>query len=245
VASESSQLATRLAVVLAGGVVTLGLVAAALTSGGSDTPAPPVAAATASAGPTASAGATGTSTATSTLATPPVTATATGALPTPTTGGATATPPTSAATAPTAVNAPSRSASAVAQAARTVSPRPTGTAADPAPAPPTSAPGVPPAAGVTARLLGEGDATRISLRVPADSTGGPLTVSITTVGGAGSLTVANRTFDCAQSASSSLTCVGEGGQIQLLQSGTGGAAALVVRVRNASGAVTQSVVVPS
>ena len=81
--------------------------------------------------------------------------------------------------------------------------------------------------------------------MPAASTGGSLTVSVSTVGGTGSLTAANRTFDCTQSASSSLTCVGEGGQIQLLQSGAGGAVALVVRVRDASGAVTQSVVVPS
>ncbi|WP_404391902.1 sigma-70 family RNA polymerase sigma factor [Humibacillus xanthopallidus] len=244
VVSESSQLATRLAVVLAGGVVALGLVAAALTSGGSDAPAPPVAASTASVAPTASAGPTA-STATSSAATPPVTSTATTAATTPTTGAATAARPTSAGPALTGAPAPSRSASAAPSAAPTSVPRATATAVDPAPAPPTSAPGVPPATGVAARLLGTGDPSRISLRVPAASTGGSLTVSVSTVGGAGSLTAANRTFDCTQSASSSLTCVGEGGQIQLLQSGTGGAVALLVRVRDASGAVTQSVVVPS
>jgi hypothetical protein len=72
-----------------------------------------------------------------------------------------------------------------------------------------------------------------------------MTVTVSTASGAGSLTAANRTFTCSQTSRSSLTCVGDGGQIQLLQAGTGGPTALVVRVRDASGAVTQSVVVPS
>ena len=80
--------------------------------------------------------------------------------------------------------------------------------------------------------------------MPSAPSGGSLTVTISAVGG-GSLTAGNRTFDCAQRTSSSLTCVGEGGQIQLLQSGADGPSSLVVRLRDASGSVTQSVVVPS
>ena len=72
-----------------------------------------------------------------------------------------------------------------------------------------------------------------------------MTVTVSTVGGGGTLSAGNRTFTCRQSSPSSLTCVGDGGQIQLLQAGTGGPTPLVVRVRDASGAVSQSVVVPS
>jgi hypothetical protein len=74
-----------------------------------------------------------------------------------------------------------------------------------------------------------------------------MSVTVSTVGAGGSLTAANRTFTCIQRSRSSLSCVGDGdgGQIQLLQTGSGAPAPLVVRIRDSSGAVTQSVVVPS
>jgi hypothetical protein len=83
------------------------------------------------------------------------------------------------------------------------------------------------------------------LRLPGASSGGSMSVTVSTVGGGGSLTAANRTFTCTQRSRASLSCVGDGGQIQLLQTGSGAPAPLVVRIRDSSGAVTQSVVVPS
>jgi RNA polymerase sigma factor (sigma-70 family) len=223
-ATESSQLASRLAVALAAGVVALGLVAAALTSGQSDVPAPPAAAAPGGPGSSPSVGADGA----------PTTA-ATSSPPTPS-----STPTTSATSTATLTSAGATSSVAGTSSAPRV------TSSRPAPPPTASpAPALPPASGVAARLLGSGDPSRISLRVPGASTGGSLTVTVSTASGAGSLTAGNRTFTCRQSSRSSLTCVGDGGQIQLVQSGTGGPAPLVVRVRDASGAVTQSVVVPS
>ena len=225
-ATESSQLASRLAVALAAGVVALGLAAAALTSGQSDAPAPPSAAATGGPGSVPSAGADGAPTTAATSTTP-----TTSSTPTPTTSATSTAPLTSAGAASSVAGTSS---------ARRVT---SGRSAPPPTASPASA--LPPASGVAARLLGGGDPSRISLRVPGASTGGSLTVTVSTASGAGSLTAGNRTFTCTQSSRSSLTCVGDGGQIQLVQSGTGGPAPLVVRVRDASGAVTQSVVVPS
>ena len=218
VAGESSQLATRVAVALAAGVVALGLVGAALTSGQSDAPAPPVA----GSAPTAP-GTTGSepTPSTSRIASPVPTATT--SAPTTTAGT-----PTETETASVATNSSARSRATTSAALR-----------------PASAAGLPPASGVAARLLGAGDPTRISLRVPSASSGGSMTVTVSTASGAGSLTAGNRTFTCSQRSRSSVTCVGDGGQIQLVQSGTGGPVALVVRVRDASGTVRQSVVVPA
>ncbi|TQM64183.1 sigma-70 family RNA polymerase sigma factor [Humibacillus xanthopallidus] len=229
--SESSQAASRVAVLLAAGVVALGLVAAAVTSGQSDTP-PAATARPGSSSPSGSAAAT---------ATP---STSTAITPTGTTTSSPTASATSAAGVPSGQNAAAGSGVTGAATAR---PGATTVRRAPAPAPqPTSAaPAPPPATGVAARLLGGGDPSRISLRVPGAAGGGALTVTVSTASGAGSLTAGNRTFTCTQSSRSSLSCVGDGGQIQLMQSGTGGPAPLVVRVRDAAGAVTQSVVVPS
>ncbi|HET7802034.1 MAG TPA: sigma-70 family RNA polymerase sigma factor [Humibacillus xanthopallidus] len=238
-AAESSQTAARVAVLLAAGVVAIGLVAAALTSGQSDAP-PPSAAATAPAALSTSPGAgtaTGTATGTPgtsvTVTTPPTSSPPTG-IPSVTSGVVTpsAQPPGAQTTAGSGTARPRATTSPAA------GPAPRPTSAAPAPAPP-------PVAGVEARLLGAGDPSRISLRVPSASSGGSMTVTVSTANGAGSLTAGNRTFTCTQSSRSSLTCVGDGGQLQLVQGGTGGPAPLVVRVRDASGAVTQSVVVPT
>ena len=218
VAGESSQLATRVAVALAAGVVVLGLVGAALTSGQSDAPAPPVA----GSAPTAL-GTTGSEPTPSTSGIASPVPTATTSAPTTTAGT-----PTETETASVATNSSARSRATTSAALR-----------------PASAAGLPPASGVAARLLGAGDPTRISLRVPSASSGGSMTVTVSTASGAGSLTAGNRTFTCSQRSRSSVTCVGDGGQIQLVQSGTGGPVALVVRVRDASGTVRQSVVVPA
>ncbi|GAA2163922.1 RNA polymerase sigma factor (sigma-70 family) [Humibacillus xanthopallidus] len=229
-AAESSQTAARVAVLLAAGVVAIGLVAAALTSGQSD--APPATAPTALSPSPGAGTATGTLGTSATVTTPPTSSTPTG-IPSVTSGVVTASaqPPGAGTTAGSATARP-----------RATTPSPT---PPPAPRPTSATPAPPPAAGVEARLLGAGDPSRISLRVPAVSSGGSMTVTVSTSGGAGSLTAGNRTFTCTQSSRSSVTCVGDGGQIQLVQGGTGGPTPLVVRVRNASGAVTQSVVIPT
>ena len=68
---------------------------------------------------------------------------------------------------------------------------------------------------------------------------------ISNEGGAGRLTVRNSSWDCVQASRAAVSCTGGRGSAVLDQAGTGGVVPLVVRVRDASGTVRQSVVVPA
>jgi hypothetical protein len=85
------------------------------------------------------------------------------------------------------------------------------------------------------------------LRLPGALSGGSMSVTVSTVWGWRLAHRGQPHVHLTQRSRASLSCVGDGdgGQIQLLQTGSGAPAPLVVRIRDSSGAVTQSVVVPS
>jgi hypothetical protein len=62
-----------------------------------------------------------------------------------------------------------------------------------------------------------------------------MTVRISNASGAGTLSVRNSSWTCAQTSTSAVRCAGERGQALLEQSGTGATQAVVVRVTDAAG----------
>jgi len=145
---------------------------------------------------------------------------ATPATPAPPTGTATGRPTTPPATTPPAPPT-----------TRPPSPSPT-------PPAPTTTPPAPQPGGVaptiTVRLVSGRDPARISVRVRSQ-VGGSMTVRISNASGAGTLSVRNSSWTCAQTSTSAVRCAGERGQALLEQSGTGATQAVVVRVTDAAG----------
>ncbi|WP_196806018.1 sigma-70 family RNA polymerase sigma factor [Terracoccus sp. 273MFTsu3.1] len=146
-----------------------------------------------------------------------------GAPPAPATGTATgqpATPPTTTPPAPPTTRPPSPS------------PTPPAPSTTP-PAPPAPQPGGA-APTITVRLVSGRDPARISVRVRSQVEGS-MTVRISNASGAGTLSVRNSSWTCAQTSAEAVRCTGERGQALLEQSGTGGVQSVTVRVTDAAG----------
>ena len=147
-------------------------------------------------------------------------------------GGATPAPPaTPTGTAPGRPTTPPASTPPAPPTTRPPSPSPT------PPAPTTSPPAPQPggvAPTITVRLVSGRDPARISVRVRSQVEGS-MTVRIGNASGAGTLSVRNSSWTCAQTSTSAVRCTGERGQALLEQAGTGAAQAVIVRVTDAAG----------
>jgi len=147
-------------------------------------------------------------------------------------GGATPAPPAPpTGTAPGRPTTPPASTPPAPPTTRPPSPSPT------PPAPTTSPPAPQPggvAPTITVRLVSGRDPARISVRVRSQVEGS-MTVRIGNASGAGTLSVRNSSWTCAQTSTSAVRCTGERGQALLEQAGTGAAQAVIVRVTDAAG----------
>ena len=121
----------------------------------------------------------------------------------------------------------------------------------PTPPAPTTTPPAPPvpqpggvAPTITVRLVSGRDPARISVRVRSQVEGS-MTVRIGNASGAGTLSVRNSSWTCAQTSTSAVRCTGERGQALLEQAGTGAAQAVVVRVTDAAGDTWTETLLPS